>query len=149
MQIEVGVLKDDYLQMIAVVNNDGAVIRAKNVPYLVIPYRKDGVMTYIKKKSVSIPARRFMERTVSRHEGRWQTVAEQQLAKLMNGDGSAMMALEMIGHLAVEAMKSEIIRFKVPHNAALTIANKGFDDPLIDTGALRDAIDYRIVPKSI
>lgn len=149
MAIEVGVLKDDYLQMIAVVNNDGAVIRAKNVPYLVIPYRKDGVMTYIKKKSVSIPARRFMERTITRHEGRWQTLAMQQLTKLMNGDGTAMMALHMIGHIAVEQMKSEIVRFKVPHNAPLTVANKGFDDPLIDTGALRDAINYRIVPKSI
>lgn len=149
MAIEVGVLKDDYLQMIAVVNNDGAVIRAKNVPYLVIPYRKDGVMTYIKKKSVSIPARRFMERTIARHEGRWQTLAMQQLTKLMNGDGTAMMALHMIGHVAVEQMKSEIVRFKVPHNAPLTVANKGFDDPLIDTGALRDAINYRIVAKSI
>lgn len=149
MQIEVGVLHDDFLQMIAVVNNDGAVIRAKNVPYLVIPLMKNGVRTYIKKKSVSIPARKFMERTITRHEGRWQTIAVQQITKLMNGDGSAMMALHMIGHIAVEQMKSEIVRFKVPHNAPLTVANKGFDDPLIDTGALRDAIDYRIVPKNI
>lgn len=145
--IEVGVLANGFLQMIAVVNNDGAVIHAKSSEYLMIPYRENGKLKFAKKKSVTIPARRFLERTMERHESRWQTEARKQFIKIADGNGTAMMALNMLGHLMVTQMKSEIVKFKVPHNAKLTIANKGKDDPLIDTGALRDAINYRIVTK--
>lgn len=146
--IQVGIVDGDgFLQMIAIVNNDGTTIHAKNGPYLKIPYRENGKLKFALKESVAIPPRRYMERTIKRHESKWQTIAKQQLYKIMNGNGTAMLALNTIGHAAVEQMKSEIIKFKSPHNAPLTIANKGKDDPLVDTGVLRDAIDYRIVHK--
>ena len=86
---------------------------------------------------------------ITGHEGRQKTLAIRQSTKDRIVDGSAMMAIRVSRHIACERMKAEIVRLKVPHNAPVTVAIKGFDDPLIDTGALRDAIDYRIVPKLI
>lgn len=148
-RIEVGVIGNDgVLQMIAIVNNDGTTIRAKRAPYLMIPYHEGGKLKFARKKEVVIPARRFLERTVTRHESRWRSETMRFFAHIADEDhitGSAMGELNKLGKLITEQMKNEITRFKVPHNAPLTIANKGKDDPLIDTGALRDAIDYRIV----
>lgn len=147
--IQIGVLDEsgEFLQMIAIVNNDGTTIRAKNKPYLMIPYKKsDGTTGYFQKKEVSIPARRFLERTIKVHGGRWSTYAAEQIPDLIDGSKTAMGIMRNVGELAVKQMQSEITKFKVPHNAPLTVANKGFDDPLIDTGALRDTIAYEIVP---
>lgn len=143
LAINVGVLHDNFLQMIAVVNNDGTVIHAKKGKYLMIPKRGGG---FIQKESVTIPARRFMEKTIIRHSAEWQEVSADMVAKLASGgDMTALNIAHTIGGMAVKQMKREIIDFKEPHNSAFTIANKGKDDPLVDTGALRDAINYEIV----
>lgn len=150
LEIHVGVLHDKHLQMIAVVNNDGATIKAKNVPYLMVPtLSKDGKKGFVKLKEVHIPPRRFMEKTKTHNERRWLSYAQQETMKILAGDMTARHALEYLGHLATEQMKTEIIKFAHPANAPLTIANKGFNDPLIDTGALRDSITYEIVPKTM
>lgn len=148
-RIEVGIVNGDgELQMIAIVNNDGTTIRAKRAPYLMIPYHVDGKLKFARKKEVTIPARRFLERTVTRHESRWQSETMQFFARISEQEhvaGSAMGELDKLGRMITDQMKDEITRFKVPHNAPLTVANKGKDDALVDTGALRDAISYRIV----
>ncbi|GEP72026.1 hypothetical protein FD12_GL001398 [Lentilactobacillus rapi DSM 19907 = JCM 15042] len=149
-EIHIGVLHDKHLQMIAIVNNDGATIRAKNVPYLMVPtLGKDGKRGFVRLKEVHIPHRRFMEKTKMHNERRWLSYAQQETMKILAGDMTAMHALHYLGNLATEQMKTEIIKFANPANAPLTIANKGFNDPLIDTGALRDSITYRIVPKTM
>lgn len=147
-QLLVGILDEsgDYLQMIAVVNNDGTTITAKNAPYLMIPVRQsDGTLSFIRKKSVTIPARHFLERTIKRHEAEWQDYALERIPKVMDGTISGHELLDALGILAVTQMKAEITKFKTPKNSGLTVANKGRDDPLVDTGALRDAISYEIV----
>ncbi len=151
LEIHIGVLHDKHLQMIAIVNNDGATIKAKNVPYLMVPtLSKDGQKGYVRLKEVHIPSRQFLERTMVRNKGHWRSYAREQTMKVLAGDLKARPALDYLGHLATEQMKDVITKWTRPHpNAPLTINNKGFNDPLIDTGALRDSITYEVVPKAM
>ena len=41
-------------------------------------------------------------------------------------------------------MKLVITEFSSPANAPFTIAKKGFDNPLIETGHMRDSVEHRI-----
>ena len=144
--VAVGILEGDFLEMIAMVNNDGTTIHAKGNGYLMIPVKDDGeIVSFIKKKSVTIPARHFLERTVSNFDGPRQEYVERKLDDLIDGTASAMSILNGIGELAVKQMRQEIARFKTPKNAPLTIRNKGKDDPLVDTGKLGDSIAYKII----
>ena len=44
----------------------------------------------------------------------------------------------------VNHMKSVIDEWTTPPNSAATIQRKGKDDPLVDTGKMRDSVEYRI-----
>lgn len=51
--------------------------------------------------------------------------------------------VEELGITSANLLRSSIIEFKDPPNAPATIKRKGFDDPLIHTGLLRDTVDWR------
>ena len=145
-RIEVGIVNgDEFLSMVAWVNDTGAHIEAKNVPYLVIPYKKDGNLTFIKKKSVNIPARPFLERTIIVNGTKWNERWADLVTEMLNGSGTAKSVMDNLGKQMVTDMREQLSDYIRPHNAPLTIANKGFDDTLMDTGKLSKSIDYRVV----
>lgn len=144
--VAVGILEDDFLMMIAQVNNDGTVIHAKGDGYLMIPVKDNGeVVSFVRKKSVTIPARHFLERTLSNFSRTRQDYVEARIPELLDGTTTAMAILDGLGQLTVTQMRTEIQEFKKPKNAPLTIHNKGKDDPLVDTGKLGDSIAYKII----
>lgn len=51
---------------------------------------------------------------------------------------------ELLGKELVIMMKESILEFKSPGNSPVTISMKGFNDPLIDSGQMYDAIEYKI-----
>lgn len=51
--------------------------------------------------------------------------------------------VEELGITSANLLRTSVIEFKEPPNAPSTIKRKGFDDPLIETGLLRDTIDWR------
>lgn len=144
-QLDVGIVNgDEFLSMIAWVNDVGATITAKNVPYLTIPYKQDGKLKFAKKKSINIPARPFLERTINTKGFKWNSYFADLVQEALEGHGNANTIMHSMGKLMVNDMKSQIKGYIRPHNAPLTIANKGFDDTLIDTGKMLNSIDYRI-----
>ncbi|MCW3779961.1 hypothetical protein OM945_14080, partial [Levilactobacillus namurensis] len=46
----------------------------------------------------------------------------------------------VLGEAMVKDIKQTITDFSTPSNEPLTAKNKGFNDPLIDSGELRDSI---------
>lgn len=56
--------------------------------------------------------------------------------------------LEAMGPFAEAALKRTIADFTNPPNAPSTIAKKGDDNPLEDTGMMRNAVTYSVRPKS-
>lgn len=49
-----------------------------------------------------------------------------------------------LGNDLVELMKEQILEWEKPPNKPSTVEMKGFNDPLIETGALYDSVKFRI-----
>lgn len=90
-----------------------------------------------------IPSRPFIAIATDTNKG-WQNEVKKQIVGIksiadVNG------ALNTIGKKMKEDIKSIIgDRSKLRPNAPSTIAKKGFDAPLLDTGKLEEAIDYEV-----
>lgn len=54
-------------------------------------------------------------------------------------------AMDLIGQQAAATLRKDLTDFKDPANAASTIARKGFDNRMIETGHLRSQITHRVV----
>lgn len=54
--------------------------------------------------------------------------------------------LDAVGVVAAGAVKVYMTELRTPPNAPSTILQKGSDNPLIDTGALRASVNYEVVP---
>lgn len=150
MQLNVGILNSEtpFLQMIAIVNNDGTVIHAKNYPYLRIPVRQaDGRIGFVFKKSVKIPARRYLEKTIIDGQDDWQNFVLNNVYEITEGNTTATELMNNLGKKVVARMQNIMKSWSKPGNARITVANKLKNDPLIDTGHLMESIKYEIKEK--
>ena len=91
-----------------------------------------------------IPSRPFIAIATDEHKG-WQSEVKSQMFVVMSPQGNVRDSLGEIG----KQMKTDIRNVmgdkgKLTENAPATIARKGHDLPLIDTGKLRDAIDFEV-----
>jgi hypothetical protein len=142
-QLIIGVPTDDgFLQMIARVNEFGMTIYPKNGDYLAVPNSHGGIVKF---KSVTIPPRAAFRWTIDHKEHFWLQYAGELVANILRGQGTAEDVYEKLGNRIASDFKKTIEKWKTPPNAPLTVANKGFNNPLIDTGKLRDSITYEIV----
>lgn len=66
------------------------------------------------------------------------------LARRVGKQLSARRALTILGFKITSDVKQKIVELKTPPNAPSTIAEKGSSNPLIDTGRLRQSIDFEI-----
>lgn len=91
-----------------------------------------------------IPARPVLGPAIEKGAPQYQRLAEVMIPKVLSGEMTMLMLLEQMGQLAEGHIKQEITDIDSPPNAAATIARKGSDNPLIDTGAFRQSIRYVI-----
>lgn len=142
-QLIVGVPVDDgFLQMIARVNEYGMTIYHKNYDYLYVPNGHGGV---VKLKSVTIPPRAAFRWTINHKEKFWLQYAGQLVADILRGQGTAQDVFTKLGSRIATDFKKTFDKWKTPKDAPLTVANKGFNNPLIDTGKLRNSITFDVM----
>jgi len=91
-----------------------------------------------------IPARPFLAPAVENGAPEYRRLAEVMLPKVMSGEMEMQTLLAQMGQLAEGHVKQQITDLRTPPNAQSTIDKKGSDNPLIDTGALRQSIRYVI-----
>jgi hypothetical protein len=89
-----------------------------------------------------VPPRPFMRGTVAQYSDRW---GRDILQFLKDNRYDAELALMMLGDEIRDQIKLSILDFQDPPNAASTIKKKGFNDPLIDTGGMYDAVDWEVL----
>lgn len=90
-----------------------------------------------------IPSRPFIAIATDESKG-WQGEIKRQVGGITSSD-DVNGALNTIGEQMKKDIKNVIgDRSKLKPNAPSTIAKKGFDAPLIDTGKLQEAIDYEV-----
>lgn len=113
------------------------------------PNKKGSELMFSLRKQVRIPKRSFINSTFEVQNRRWNSEIENQVFKIMCGTQSADGLFHYIGNIIKKDIKNKIRDIKVPHNAPLTTSLKGKDDPLMNTGRLRDVVTARTVNKTI
>lgn len=167
--------KNNRLQMIAIVQEQGRHIEAKNYPYLVIPTKNaagrktseiaglyqrghalgiddpsqpNGFMImFVLRKSIDIPPRPFIRVTFNHHKDEWGALFAQALFQTAVKGGSINDIFKIVGDKAVKDMQNTLDKMSQPANAPLTTERKGFNNPLIDTKLMRDSITWFIATK--
>lgn len=96
--------------------------------------------------TVNAPPRPFIRQTVDNNEAKLQSQMKSAANKLAKG-ATADKVLNELGVYAKGLLQKEIKNGDFVANAPSTIAKKGSDRPLIDTGLLRQSANYVIKKK--
>ena len=94
-----------------------------------------------------IPARSFLRSTVKEKRAKYKALSAKIVEKVIDKPEDFLLLLGKLGQIAENDVKNKIRDLKEPKNAPLTIKLKGSDNPLIDTGQLRQAIRFVIDDK--
>ncbi len=91
---------------------------------------------------ITIPARPWLQPGVQSGNAEYLKV----IKNTVEDGGTLLQALHKVGVIAVSKVQEYMVALRSPANAPSTIAKKGSSNPLIDTGNLRQSVDYKIQP---
>jgi len=91
----------------------------------------------------SIPERSWLRSAIDRHRG-WSALREKLLKAVFEGKLSAEQALGLLGQQAVADIRAGIVAGIPPPLSPKTIAAKGSDKTLIDSGRFFGSISYQV-----
>lgn len=86
------------------------------------------------------PPRPFMWYTILKNRSKWLDILQEVLTENLDVKKS----LNILGDVVAEDVSEMIKVFAYPPNAPSTIARKGFNDPLVDTGLMRDSVTWKV-----
>lgn len=96
-------------------------------------------------QTITIPARPFMRQTFDENESLIGRLVDEKENMILLGQTTRKQALEELGQThRQQIQKSMSTQGKFKANHPYTISKKGSSQPLIDTGGLRQAIDYEV-----
>lgn len=90
-----------------------------------------------------VPERSYLRSTADENRGRYAGMLADVVEGLIDGKDPTR-GLHRLGTYAKADVQRKIRALKTPPNAPSTIAKKGSRNPLIDTGRLRQSIEYTI-----
>ncbi len=93
--------------------------------------------------SSSTPPRPFMKQSFENHQSELQAGCDSVNKKLAEG-GNAEEALKTLGTFAKGLVQEEIVSGGFAPNAESTVKQKGSSQPLIDTGRMRQSVNFII-----
>ena len=101
------------------------------------------IAAYNELGSSNTPARPFMKQSFETHESDLQKACDEVNRTISNG-GTAEQALNKLGVFCKGLVQEQIVSGDFAPNAESTIAKKGSSKPLIDTGTMRQSVNYVI-----
>ena len=108
---------------------------------------KKGVKNEFGVPSKNVPERSFIRTTFNDEKNKVANRFEQVLESIQRGNFEVDKKLKAIGIEHEGKVKQKITDIRTPPNAPLTIALKGFDNPLIETGEMRSKIASTVIKK--
>jgi hypothetical protein len=93
--------------------------------------------------SSTAPSRPFMRQSFENHEDELQDACDEVYTVISDG-GTTQQGLEELGAYLVGLVQEEILEGGFAPNAASTIAKKGSEQPLIDSGYMRQSVHFQI-----
>jgi hypothetical protein len=91
-----------------------------------------------------IPERPFMRNTLNNNKAKYRALLRKLVAEVAVGTLTNAQALERFGAIVKSDIQREITALRTPANADSTVAQKGFDNPLINEGTMRKSVDYKV-----
>ena len=91
-----------------------------------------------------IPERPFFRNSMRFNRKKYIEINQKLLTKVAAGQMTTEVALETLATVAVGDVQDEIVNLREPPNAPMTIRLKGSDNPLIDTGHMRQSVTYEL-----
>lgn len=89
----------------------------------------------------NIPPRPFFRTMIEKNKGEWAN----DLGQILVATGyDAKRTFGMMGKGIKDQLVDSIESFSAPRNADATIAKKGFNDPLVDTGHMKSSADFEV-----
>ncbi|MCD7826345.1 MAG: hypothetical protein LUH14_10360 [Clostridiaceae bacterium] len=96
--------------------------------------------------TIHIPSRPFLRDSVDANADQINTFLQSMKQELLKG-GSAESVLKKIGTFQKGLIQEQIVNGNFEPNKEATIKKKGSDTPLVDTGRMRQSINYVIQEK--
>lgn len=96
--------------------------------------------------TVNMPSRPFLRKSVDENEGKINAFLQSTKADLLRGV-SAEQVLKEIGIFQKDLIQEKITEGSFAPNAPATIRRKGSSKPLIDSGRMRQSVNYVIKKK--
>ena len=100
-----------------------------------------------KNYKTEIPARPFIRSTVDERRDIYAENGKRLWQRILDKEITIFEGLSLLGQLVEGDIRKKIIELREPINAPATIARKGSDNPLIDTGAMVNSIRYAVKTK--
>jgi len=91
--------------------------------------------------TAKIPERSFIRATLFKHRN-YKDTLEKMAKGIIANKYNREKAFEMLGQKVKQDIQKTIVELKHPKNAKSTIRMKGSSNPLIDTGLMRNSVDY-------
>jgi hypothetical protein len=92
-----------------------------------------------------IPPRPFIRGWIDNSRSEIQQTVEKLFSQVVSGNMSARDAMERLGQFGQDGIRGYIKNGNFTPNSPVTIALKKSSQPLIDTGALRNSIRYKVL----
>lgn len=96
--------------------------------------------------TANMPSRPFLRKSVDENESKINSFVQSQKKALVNGE-SADQILKEIGIFQKDLIQEKITEGDFEPNAESTVRRKGSSKPLIDTGRMRQSVNYYITQK--
>lgn len=91
-----------------------------------------------------IPERPFLRNSMRNNKSKYAAAMKTSAKKILSGTTTLTTVLDKLGALAQGDIQAEITSLRSPPNAPMTIKRKGSSNPLIDTGAMRQAVTWEL-----
>ena len=95
----------------------------------------------------NIPARPFIRGAYDSYKDDLTDMMFKYSSAVINGDMAVSMLNKGVGQASADYTREYLTDLSNPPNSPITIKLKGSSNPLIDTGQLRDSIDYEVSKK--
>ena len=93
-----------------------------------------------------IPERPFLRNAMRNNASKYRNAMASSAERILLGQATLDSVLTKLGTLAEQDVKNEITSLRSPPNSPVTIEMKGSDNPLIDTGEMRNSVRYKVEP---
>ena len=94
--------------------------------------------------TATVPERSFLRATMDARKNDIARIRNAMLKDVIEGKKSPKAGLDIFGAWLAAAVRRTIVDKADPPNAPATIAKKGFDDPLIHTKQLLNAVTHKV-----